>query len=90
MKVNRHTYLTEQIRAQVIKLLEKTTEDIKNRKGECYAWITEIGEALKPIAWLSEYLTSLPVEELCSLLDYVQEGDWDSIQELISSQEEVE
>ena len=83
MSVNRKTYITEQIRALVVKLLEKTTKDIKNVEDECYAWVNEIGEALLPIVWLSEYLTDGKVEGLCSLLDYVEEGDWDSIRERI-------
>lgn len=90
MPVNRKTYITEQIRTLVVKLLEKTTKDIKKVEGECYAWVTEIGDALKPIAWLSEYLASNSVEGLCTLLDYVQEEDWDSIQELIGANIESE
>ena len=83
MAVNRKTYLTEQVRVLVIKLLKKITEDIEKVDGECYAWISEIGEALSPIAWLNGYLTDNEVEGLCSLLDLVEEGDWDSIKERI-------
>lgn len=84
MKVNTGTYLTEQIRILVVKLLKKITKDIEKTEDECYAWINEIGEALLPITWLSKYLTNNEVDGLCSLLDLVQEEDWSSINERVS------
>ena len=83
MIVNRKSYLTERVRILTIKLLKKITEDITKVDGECYAWVSQIGEALDPIAKLNHYLTDVNVEDLCGLLDYVEEEDWDSIYEKI-------
>jgi len=81
MKVS---YLTEKIRGLTIKLLKKITEDIAKVEGEdCYAWISQIGEALEPVVKLSRCLTDVNVEDMCELLDYVEEENWDSIYEKI-------
>ena len=79
----RNTYLTEQIRALVVKVLKKITKDIENTEDGCYAWVSYIGEALLPIVWLSDYLRNNEVESLCTLLDYIHEENWDSIKERI-------
>ena len=75
--------MTERIRVFVVKLLRKIADEIEWTGDDCYAWVSYIGEALKPIVRLNKYLTDASVEELCELMDYVEEGNWGSIKEQI-------
>jgi len=76
-------YITEHVRTLTVKLLRKIADEVEYIGEDCYAWASDIGEALLPISWLSGYLTDVKVESLCDLLDHVEEENWDAIKERI-------
>ena len=78
-------YVTEHVRTLTVILLRKIADEVEWTGDNCYAWASDIGEALLPISWLSNYLTNVDVESLCDLLDYVEEENWDAIKERISN-----
>ena len=78
-------YVTEHVRTLTVILLRKIADEVEWTGDNCYAWASDIGEALLPISWLSNYLTNVDVESLCDLLDYVEEENWDAIKERIGN-----